>query len=229
MGLYSPIVNVYSTNMTISGQNTDISPEELENLLKNPKASAEFRILRATRRRLAVTGLGVSIEEIAAEAELGRSTVFRHFPSRDELVARALSESLARFHTQVDDAVNEDTNLDTWLLDVVTTLHGSQIRAGRAMWQLAASDDSDLPASIVLVNHIRRSSRQKLTISIAEAAWKKVGGSGPLPRQIELAFALALSAFTVHSLNVDYEVDEAQSAIAIASMLGAHLRECAAK
>lgn len=229
MGLYSPIMNVYSTNMTISGQNTDISPEELENLLKNPKASAEFRILRATRRRLAVTGLGVSIEEIAAEAELGRSTVFRHFPSRDELVARALSESLARFHTQVDDAVNEDTNLDTWLLDVVTTLHGSQIRAGRAMWQLAASDDSELSAPIVRVNHIRRSSRQLLTISIAEVAWKKVGGNGPLPREIELAFALALSSFTVHSLNVDYEVDEAQSATAISSMLGAHLRECAAK
>lgn len=217
-------MNVYSLIMNTSGSPTDISADELENLLKNPRASAEFRILRATRRRLAISGLGVSIDEIATEAGLGRSTVFRHFPSRDALVARALTDSLSRFHAQVIDAINESADLHQWLLDVVTTLHGSQIRAGRAMWQLAASDDADLSAPIAQVNHLRRDSRKRLTISIADAAWARAGGTGSAPAEIELSFALAISSFAIHSLNIDYEVDEVDSVRSIASMLGAHLR-----
>ena len=229
MGLYSPTMNVYSANMRNSVPATDLTADELEDLLKSPKASAEFRILRATRRRLAITGLGVSIEEIAAEAGLGRSTVFRHFPSRDDLVARALTDSLTRFHAQVFDAINEVSDLDKWLLDVVATLHGSQIRAGRALWQLAASDDADLSAPIAQANRLRRDARKQLTRSIADVAWTKASGKGSAPQEIEMAFALAISSFAIHSLNVDYEVDESVSVASIASMLSAHLRERAAQ
>ena len=42
MGLYSPIMNVYSANMRNSVPATDLTADELEDLLKSPKASAEF-------------------------------------------------------------------------------------------------------------------------------------------------------------------------------------------
>lgn len=215
--------------MTPAGNPTDLTAEELENLLKDPKSSTEFRILRATRRLLAREGLGVSIDAIAVEAELGRRTIFRYFTTRDDLIARALSDSLGRFHAQVTDAISESTDLDRWLVDVVAQLHGSQRRAGAALWQLAASDDNDLSAPIARVNRHRRDSRQILTRSIAQAAWAKAGGTGDAPRSIELAIALSISSFAVQSLNVDYKADDDEAVTSIAAMLSATLTKAVAR
>lgn len=209
--------------MTPTRQSTDLTADELESLLKDPKSGTEFRILRATRRLLAREGLGVSIDAIAVEAELGRRTVFRYFATRDDLIARALSDSLSRFHAQVDDALSESSDLDQWLVDVVTQLHGSQRRAGVALWQLAASDDNELSDPIARVNKHRRDMRQVLTRSTAQAAWTKAGGKGDAPRSIELAVALSISSFAVHSLNVDYAADDDESVKSVAAMLSAIL------
>jgi AcrR family transcriptional regulator len=43
------------------------------------------RILAAARKLIAERGLGVGYEEIAKEADVGVGTVYRRFPSRDEL------------------------------------------------------------------------------------------------------------------------------------------------
>lgn len=209
--------------MTPAGQPTDLTADELENLLKDPKSGTEFRILRATRRLLAREGLGVSIDAIAVEAELGRRTIFRYFATRDDLIAQALSESLGRFHSQVADAISESSDLDQWLVDVVTQLHGSQRRAGVALWQLAASDDEDLSRPIARVNKHRRDTRRVLTQSIAQAAWNKAGGNGDAPRSIELAVALSISSFAVHSLNVDYKAGDDETVKSVAAMLSAIL------
>lgn len=211
--------------MTPARQTSDLTADELENLLKDPKSGTEFRILRATRRLLAREGLGVSIDAIAVEAELGRRTIFRYFATRDELIARALSDSLGRFHAQVADALSESSDLDHWLVDVVTQLHGSQRRAGVALWQLAASNDDDLSPPVARVNKHRRDSRQLLTRSIAQAAWKKAGGAGDAPRSIELSVALSISSFAIQSLNTDYGAGDEEAAAAIAAMLSAVLKK----
>ena len=65
--------------MTPTENPADLSADELENLLKDPRSTQEYRILRATRRLLAREGLGVSIDAIAVEAGLGRRTIFRYF------------------------------------------------------------------------------------------------------------------------------------------------------
>ena len=215
--------------MTSAGNPTELTADQLESLLKDPKSTTEFRILRATRRLLAREGLGISIDAVADEAGLGRRTVFRHFATRDELVARALSESLSRFHTQVADALSESTDFDQWLTDVVSKLLGSQSRAGAGLWQLAASNDEDLPEALAVVNRHRREARRSLTQSIARAAWNKVGGSGAVPRSVELAFALSISSFAIHSLDVDYESQSNESVAAVVEMLAATVRSAAAR
>lgn len=202
---------------------TDISPEltrdDLDSLLKDPKATVEYRIVRATRRLLVSKGLDVSMDEIASEADLGRRTIFRYFSSRDELIARAFSESLQQFNQQVLNSIATESDFKTWLTSVVATLHQSQVRAGRGMWELAATDDSHLPTVIAKVNKQRRSSRQKLTTAIADEAWSRAKGTGKTPREVELSFALAISSFAVHSLNDDYNASETESIDAISSML----------
>src|SRR6266481_2394839 len=76
-------------------QNTEIAPKE--------------RILRAARELFYGRGVkAVSVDEIAAAAQTNKMTVYRHFPSKDLLVAeylRSLSdrydavlEELARRH-----------------------------------------------------------------------------------------------------------------------------------
>lgn len=213
------------SGVTTAENSTDLTADELETLLKDPKSTTEFRILRATRRLLAREGLGVSVDAVAVEAELGRRTIFRHFATRDDLIARALSDSLGRFHSQVADAISESSDIDEWLVDVVTQLHGSQRRAGMALWQLSASNDDDLSPPIARVNKHRRESRQVLTNSIADTAWKKAGGNGTAPRSVELAVALSISSFAVHSLNVDYGAGDDETVASVAAMLSAILKK----
>lgn len=55
-----------------------------------PRADAQRnreKVLRAAREAFAVSGYGVPLDEIAARAGVGPGTVYRHFPSKDELFA----------------------------------------------------------------------------------------------------------------------------------------------
>lgn len=212
-----PSVQISSTNQP-----------DLEAILDDPKATIEYRITRAARRLLATHGLEVSMDDIATEAQVGRRTVFRYFPSRDDLIAKALSDSLTIFNNQVDQSLMVETDLKQWLLKVVESLHVSQIRAGRGIWQLAATDDKDLPAPIAKINKQRRQSRRVLTQAISREAWKRSGHSGDVPRNVELAFALAISSFAVHSLHSDYSAKQEETVQAISSMLYAILKGAAA-
>jgi AcrR family transcriptional regulator len=51
------------------------------------------RILRAGLSALRDVGANVSVEEIAACAGASRRTVFRYFPTRDDLIAAALAST----------------------------------------------------------------------------------------------------------------------------------------
>ncbi len=212
-------------NVGITRTDSELSSEDLDSLLKDPKATVEYRIVRATRRLLVSKGLDVSMDDIATEADLGRRTVFRYFPTRDDLIARAFSESLQHFNQQVMSSIAAETDFKTWLTSVVESLHQSQLRAGRGMWELAATDDSHLPPPIAKVNKQRRSSRKELTVAIAAEAWHRAGGTGDTPRDIELSFALTISSFAVQSLYNDYKAKENESIQTIASMLFSFITE----
>jgi len=50
------------------------------------------RILRTAMRLFSAQGIDTSLDEIAREAEVGAGTLYRHFPSREALLAAALHE-----------------------------------------------------------------------------------------------------------------------------------------
>ncbi len=204
-----------------------VSPDELGRILSSRKATAEFKILRATRALLASSGLGISMDAIAVEAGISRRTLFRHFPVRDELVARALRESLDFFHGHVAETFESSGEIRHWLRSVVSALHTMQIGAGRGIWQMAASEDSELPASIAAVNADRRRTRQETTVVIAREAWKRAGQPGDVPREVEIMFALAFSSFAARSLNFDYGANQEETVNALAEMLAGYLESIA--
>ncbi|GAA0356245.1 TetR/AcrR family transcriptional regulator [Microbispora corallina] len=54
------------------------------------------RLVEVARAAFAADGLDLPVREIARRAGMGAATVYRHFPSRDDLVAAVLAERVAR-------------------------------------------------------------------------------------------------------------------------------------
>ena len=61
------------------------------------------RVLAAAERAMAAKGAAVSTEEVARQAGVGIGTVFRHFPTKEALLAAVLVERLARFAAEADE------------------------------------------------------------------------------------------------------------------------------
>ena len=101
--------------------------------VRKPRADAErnrLRLLETATAVFAEKGSGASLDEIARIAGVGAGTLYRHFPTRDALVAAvyrneteqlvAAADRLAKTHPPV-------TALRDWLLlfvDYIATKHG---------------------------------------------------------------------------------------------------------
>jgi AcrR family transcriptional regulator len=61
-------------------------------------------ILAAARRAFAERGLQTSLDEVARQAGVGSGTLYRHFPTRDDLVAAVFTERMAENVALVEEA-----------------------------------------------------------------------------------------------------------------------------
>lgn len=75
------------------------------------------RILGAAVEEAATVGLGrLSVEEVARRAEVGRATVYRHFPGgKEQLTSEAVTWEVARFFIVLDEALAGIDDLPTRL------------------------------------------------------------------------------------------------------------------
>jgi AcrR family transcriptional regulator len=65
------------------------------------------RLVAAAREIFASEGIEVSVREIAQRAEVGMGTLYRHFPSRDDLVDAVLEEAFEEFVSIAETALAE--------------------------------------------------------------------------------------------------------------------------
>lgn len=63
------------------------------------------RILDAARAVFTEQGLDVSLNEVARRAGVGVATLFRRFPTRDDLLAAVFAEKMTAYVVAIDDAV----------------------------------------------------------------------------------------------------------------------------
>jgi AcrR family transcriptional regulator len=63
------------------------APATEERALRADARRNRERIIQAARARFAEQGLEAQIDEIARDAEVGVGTVYRHFPTKDDLIA----------------------------------------------------------------------------------------------------------------------------------------------
>jgi AcrR family transcriptional regulator len=81
---------------------------------RNLRADAERnreRVIEAARDLFAEQGLDASANEIARRAGVGVATLFRRFPTRDDLVAAAFAEKMSDYAHAIDNALADP---DPW-------------------------------------------------------------------------------------------------------------------
>lgn len=150
---------------------------------------------------LAERGLATRVEDVADAAGVARRTVFRHFETRDALLAAAVTDGMRSYGQHIPKP-RPGASLDEWLEDALVAVHGMNARHGRIYWELAFA--SDLEGELADVAGIRRAARRQLVRRVTEWSWKAGGGRGRAPAWLTDAFAVHLSAFATQALVGDF-------------------------
>jgi AcrR family transcriptional regulator len=110
-----------------------VTDEGEPSAVRKPRADAErnrVRLLETAKAAFAEKGSGASLDEIARTAGVGAGTLYRHFPTRDALVAavyRNETEQLVAAADRLAEAHPPLMALREWLLlfvDYIATKHG---------------------------------------------------------------------------------------------------------
>lgn len=107
----------------------DVLSSEGPGLRADARRNREM-ILKTAMRHFASHGVGASLEEIARDAGVGAGTLYRHFPSREALLAAALRDSQTELLARSREAhgiADPDAALGNWLealQDYLRTFNG---------------------------------------------------------------------------------------------------------
>jgi TetR/AcrR family transcriptional repressor of uid operon len=118
---------------------------ETDGRVRDPRRA---HILQAAERACAARGVArVRMEEIAAEAQVSKGTLYRHFDSRDELLVAMVIEGFEAGHRVVDAGFPESTDPRSQLahllegLSEVLVLHAPRATLQYAAWGVVARDE----------------------------------------------------------------------------------------
>ena len=118
---------------------------------RRPRADAvrnRARMVETAREVFAVRGADASLEEIARGAGVGIGTLYRHFPTRDDLVETVFHDRIDELEALAEELLTSATPgeaLATWLhaqLDQAATCRGL---AAEAMLAMLAHTDAPSP------------------------------------------------------------------------------------
>jgi AcrR family transcriptional regulator len=180
---------------------------EASSLADEKRDLARARIVRATRRALAARGLATTVDDVAETAGVSRRTVFRHFPSRENLFAVAIGEGIRSYAEHIPappSAGDGDDDLSGWLVDLMLATHNINARNGRIYWELSALEP-DLVGELAAVAAERRDARRRFASNVTTKLWRARSGRGKPPQWLTDAVAVHLSGFTTQSLAGDFD------------------------
>jgi AcrR family transcriptional regulator len=87
------------------------SPETAAKILRADARRNRERLVASARELFASTGLEVSVEEITRHAGVGMGTLYRHFPTKEELIDAVLEDAFAEFLALAEAGLSEP---DPW-------------------------------------------------------------------------------------------------------------------
>jgi AcrR family transcriptional regulator len=135
----------------------------LPRITRSDAVRSEERILAAARQGFAEQGLDLPVREIARRAGVGPATVYRHFPSRPDLLHAVLAAHVSACQADLD-AVHDDPDAWRALSSVIRCFAEHQLTDGRLNEVLLGSH----PASLSFAAE-RRSHARALELLVAQA------------------------------------------------------------
>lgn len=174
--------------------------EKRPTLRDDTRSRTRNRIVEGARVVVAGSGLGFTIDEVAAQAGVSRRTVFRYFATHDDLVAEIFRETSRAILELVPTAFAPEGDLEDWLAVAMARVH-SFIRTfiGRAFWD-AYGDRVELsPGTQAELTKVLEQ-RRMFSGQTAAAAWSASGGAGDPPAWVRDAFEVHASGFTTFAL-----------------------------
>jgi AcrR family transcriptional regulator len=124
---------IYGDTLRLSREFFSVADEGEPAAVRKPRADAErnrIRLLETAKAAFAEKGSAASLDEIARIAGVGAGTLYRHFPTRDALVAAVYRNETDQLVTAADCLAETRppvTALREWLLlfvDFIATKHG---------------------------------------------------------------------------------------------------------
>ncbi len=171
-------------------------------LVHEQRQLARDRIERAAARVLADKGLGATVEEVAAEASVSIRTVFRHYGTRDHMIATALRAQLQHYPDTLP-VPEPGATLESWLPELLRGVHRVNALLGRAYWEMAALGDT-LTGELGDVAAARLAGRTRFVNTVARGAWRLNGNRSRPPSWLVDLFAIHVSSFTTRELVSDF-------------------------
>ena len=121
-------------------------PEEAGRALRADAQRNYDKLVAAARQVFAERGTSGSLDEIAKRAGVGPGTLYRHFPTRDDLIDALMRDWTARVVADSEAAVEADLpareTLEHWFVDLIKHL---TLHRGAAAKLSAAMDDPSSP------------------------------------------------------------------------------------
>ncbi|MFD4369963.1 TetR/AcrR family transcriptional regulator [Rhodococcus sp. NPDC058521] len=100
-----------SRAVSVTGRRQDLMTTRLPHTLRSDARDNRERILDAARTVFVNTGLDVPMREVARHADVGPATLYRHFPTKEMLVAEAFTDQMLACQSFVDEALADS---DPW-------------------------------------------------------------------------------------------------------------------
>jgi len=155
-------------------------------------------VLSATRRLVLANGLDVTMDQLAEVSGVSRRTLFRHFDTREKLVAAAFEAGMAGYRDQLP---RFDGDVDRWLRDTCSAVHRQNSTIGPGFFELASRND--LPRDLAAAERRRRIEFRSVADDVARTLWSATGGMGSMPDELVDTVTLHLSPFFTAASAID--------------------------
>lgn len=180
-------------------------------------------VLAAARKYVLANGLDATMDDLAEATGVSRRTLFRHFTTREKLLAAAFDAGMVNYRERLPDYVG---NLHDWLRATCEEAHRMNSTIGPGFFDLASR--SDLPPELAAVERRRRNEFREAMNQTAHILWTGAGGRGRTPRTVSGAVSAHLSPHFTAALMIDAgESWKVAADLAFAAILATVEREAA--
>jgi AcrR family transcriptional regulator len=162
------------------------------------RQAAIDHILAAARTYVLTNGLDATMDDLAEATGVSRRTLFRHFVSREKLLAAAFEAGIVNYREQLP---SYDGDLPGWLRATCVAAHRMNATIGPGFFDLASR--GDLPPELAAAEQRRRRELREAMTETAQTLWAGAGRRGSVPRAVSVAVSAHLSPYFTAALMID--------------------------